>query len=425
LCDGAEEVASSRLVHLDNDLGICQLVCECLRRLSYIITLAIGNVEPLSGVWGDGNVISGNDRHLVVVEVNGPAVLGSTVDETESVLLASLNTPKSVLATRQIWESVVAVEHVVPGVVRTEVSNAVILRSSSENLSSIAEEVVNHDSTGINVVVCSSRAVNDHRTADTITKLAESVGVVPTGAVLAGLEAVGAGVARGDSTLSDTWNTVLIVGAVLDDTVPMNLGLSVRLESHEELSYRSSIVLHLVGDMDLDPVTPVALDGGTGHLAVDSQSKAVNTIVVEGGIGDDPIVSAGLARIRAGGVVVRVDVEATAPLRSVTGAVAAVVAQRRERLCDVGSWCARSRAAAVLTRAAAAWVVVFPASISWSSTGRCSINIGGPSPCVNLAVLANDVTARKAQVQAGGSRTVGTICTGTPAIARATAGVTA
>lgn len=65
--------------------------------------------------------------------------------------------------------------------------------------------------------------MDDHRTADTITKLGESVRVVPAGAVLAGLEPVGAGVARGKGTLSDTGNTVLVVGALLNDTVPMDL----------------------------------------------------------------------------------------------------------------------------------------------------------------------------------------------------------
>ena len=98
LSNSSEEVTRSLLVHLHND----------------IVSLTDTNVEPLSLVWGDGNVVSCNDGHLVAVKVNGEHVLRSRVDKTEEILLARLDLPESVLALAEIWEGVGTVEQVVP-----------------------------------------------------------------------------------------------------------------------------------------------------------------------------------------------------------------------------------------------------------------------------------------------------------------------
>jgi hypothetical protein len=98
LSDSTQEVTGSCLVHLHDD----------------IVSLTNSNVEPLSLVWLDGNIVGGDDSHLVVVEVNGPHVLGRRVDDAEEIFLAGLDLPESVLASAQIWEGVGTVEHVVP-----------------------------------------------------------------------------------------------------------------------------------------------------------------------------------------------------------------------------------------------------------------------------------------------------------------------
>ena len=92
------------------------------------------NVEPLCLIGDDGNVVNGNDSHLVVVEVNGPHVLRSRVDNAEEMLLARLDRPQSVLALAEIWEGIGTVEQVVPGGTGgTSVSNAGVLGCSGDS----------------------------------------------------------------------------------------------------------------------------------------------------------------------------------------------------------------------------------------------------------------------------------------------------
>ena len=74
-------------------------------------------------------------------------------------------------------------------------------------------QVVNHDSSHVDIVVGSGRAIDDDRASNTITVLSEVVRVVPRSTVLSSLELVRAGLTWGKSALSNTWNTVVGVGA--------------------------------------------------------------------------------------------------------------------------------------------------------------------------------------------------------------------
>jgi hypothetical protein len=246
---------------------------------------------------------------------------------------------------------------------RSEVSDASVGLSNSHWGGRGSEQVINHDGAGINIVVGSSRAVDDHGTSDTVTVLSEHVRVVPASSILAGLEGVGTSLTGSDSALSDTWNTVLIVGTLMDHTVPMD---------------GSSVVLHLVRDGDLDGITPIAFQKRTWNLPVDGKSKAWDTVVVLGRVCDDPVSRAGLASARAFLVVVGIDAILAAPLASVGSRVAASLGKRRERCSHVRGVGSRSWASSVdpaatagAGRACVARVVmaspVTPASIGWCS----------------------------------------------------------
>lgn len=71
------------------------------------------------------------------------------------------------------------------------------------------------------------------------------------------MEFVGAASAvSSDGTLGDARDTILVVSALLTDTVEMNGG---------------AVVLELVDEGDLDIVTPVGLDDRSWNLSVDGE----------------------------------------------------------------------------------------------------------------------------------------------------------
>ena len=316
------------------------------------------NVEPLSLIGDDGNVVDSNDSHLVVVEVNGEHVLSSRVDDAEEMLLAGLDGPQSVLALAEIWEGVGTIEQVIPRAGGTGVSNTGVLSCSGDSSGVGTEDIVDHDRTHVDIVVGSGRAVNDHGSTDTITKLGHDVRVVPASSVLVERERVDTGVTWSNGTFTDTWNTVLVVPAtLLVDTVPMDCG---------------GVVLHAVGNTDLESITPVALYQRTWYLAVDGKSHAVETVKVEGGVGDVPLVCAYLTSCWPGVIVVRVDAKAIAPLASITGIVARVLTKSREGLGDVAcagtpGWASAVGAGAV----AAATTPVTPSRVGRGSCRSC------------------------------------------------------
>ena len=201
--------------------------------------------------------------------------------------------------------------------------------------------------------------MNDHGSTDTVTKLGQDVRVIPASSVLVERERVDTSVTWSNGAFTDTWDTVLVVPAtLLVDTVPMD---------------RGSVVLHAVGDTDLESIAPVALYQRTWNLTVDGKSETVKTVKVEGGVGDVPLVCAHLASRWPGIVVVRVDAEAIAPLASITCIVAGVLTKSREGLGDVAcagtpGWASAVGAGAVATAAA---------PVTPSRVGRSSCRSGG------------------------------------------------
>ena len=104
----------------------------------------------------------------------------------------------------------------------------------------------------INVPVGRGGSPNDHGADNSVAVLVGIVAVVPGRAVLLDVEVVNLHAPWGDGTLGDTIGAVLIALAVLADAMPVD---------------GSSIVLHVIIDVDLDVVTPVDLERWSGELS--------------------------------------------------------------------------------------------------------------------------------------------------------------
>ena len=152
LSNGTQPVGGDGLVSLNDD----------------IVSLTTANVQPFGLIRGDGNEISSNDGHLVVIKVKGVHVLDGGVDEPESMLLAGLELPESVLASAGtvLRSNVVTVEKVVGGWGSTKVSNTISLLESGD-----AKCIMNHDCTHVQVIVRRCRTEDDDWATNTLTVL--------------------------------------------------------------------------------------------------------------------------------------------------------------------------------------------------------------------------------------------------------------
>lgn len=65
------------------------------------------------------------------------------------------------------------------------------------------------------------------------------------------------GLSWGNRALSNTWNTIVLVVEVLTDAMPVD---------------GSTIVGHLVGNMNNNIITPISKDRGTRNSAVESKN---------------------------------------------------------------------------------------------------------------------------------------------------------
>lgn len=107
LSDGTKEVVSTRLVGGDDD----------------VVPLANGDIEPVSGIWLDGDKVALDHFHFMTVEVDGKHILGGSVDQPESMPLARLEGPEGVEAVGVVRIGIVTVEKVVLRATRAIVGN--------------------------------------------------------------------------------------------------------------------------------------------------------------------------------------------------------------------------------------------------------------------------------------------------------------
>ena len=171
-------------------------------------------------------------------------------------------------------------------------------------------QISDHDASHIDIVIGAGRSLDDDGALNTVCVLGDEMAVIPRRTVRGGNPLVDAGVTWCKTTLGHTWNTVLIVGIELTDTVPMDGG---------------GIIGQGVVNSDLDGITPVANDGRAGNLAVHGKSGSWGSLKVPVDAGDGKVVLAHCASIGVGHVLIGVDVHSIAPLVSATWGVAAVV----------------------------------------------------------------------------------------------------
>jgi hypothetical protein len=122
--------------------------------------------------------------------------------------------------------------------------------------------------------------------------------VIPRGTVGRGLEFIDAGITWCETALGNTWNTILVVGIELADSVPVN---------------RGSIVIQGIVNGDPDGIAPVANNSGARDLTVDGKSRSLGSLEVPLNAGDCEVIFANSAGGRGGCVRVSVDVQSIAP----------------------------------------------------------------------------------------------------------------
>lgn len=89
-------------------------------------------------------------------------------------------------------------------------------------LGSNIEEIRNHNASGINIVVSASRPLDDDWALNTVRELSNEMAMIPRGTIGGSNPLVHTGVTWCKTALGDAWNTVLVVGADLTETMPMD-----------------------------------------------------------------------------------------------------------------------------------------------------------------------------------------------------------
>lgn len=124
---------------------------------------------------------------------------------------------------------------------------------------------------------------------------------------------IDARITRCKTALGNTWNTILVVGVELADTVPVNGG---------------RVVSHAVVDSDLDGIAPIANNSGSWDLTVNGKSRSRGSLEIPFDAGDGEVILADSAGVGVGRVLISVDVESVAPRTSATRLVAVVIGDR-------------------------------------------------------------------------------------------------
>ena len=173
------------------------------------------------------------------------------------------------------------------------------------------EPVRKHDGAEIDIPLASCRSVDDHGSRETVQVLTGVVTVPPGGSEEFSANAVGERGARSNRTLRDSGDTIVPRSSSLQETVPVD---------------GSSVILKLVVDCDLDPITPVGFNHRSWELVVDDKHGSLDTVGRHGGVGDCPVILtsnasvgdlAWFVRVGVAGAPVTPRVDAAARLRAI------------------------------------------------------------------------------------------------------------
>lgn len=154
-----------------SDLGAEPVVADCLVcRYDNLVALADGEEDPLSGNWFDGDEVTSNDCHIVVIERHTDVVVNGCVDQAEKVLLALRNGVFAV--TTSTFSGLGSTVHNdVVSWWRWRSSLEVGIGNGFHLERSLIVPIRDLKWTEIDIVVGGSRAVNDNGTSETIAVL--------------------------------------------------------------------------------------------------------------------------------------------------------------------------------------------------------------------------------------------------------------
>lgn len=246
-------------------------------RLGGVITALDNDLSALTNAKGDhvrlvrlnSDEVVGDDGHVVAIDGEEQDGLGAVVDQTEKVLLASLElegrktSVGSALPLGLVAGVVgLAVDEHVVGVRREDGTlPGCMVDLLEEVLVVVVEPVRKHDGADIDVPLVGRRTVDDDGTGQAVEVLRRVVSVPPGSSEELSADAVGEGFARSDRALADGGDTVVPGGSSLEETVPVDGG---------------TIILKTVVNGNLNVVTPVGFDERTGELVVHDQLEQVS-----------------------------------------------------------------------------------------------------------------------------------------------------
>lgn len=257
----AQPVVSSLSVGLDND----------------IITLAHANLDGIGGVGDESNKIVANNSEAVAVNGELEVSVGSGVDNSDAVLLASL---ENSLPLGSVTQAVgVSGGRAVEGVGAVDEAvlhsrRATVLDRVPQFESLRVAPVVEEHHAEILIVVSGGRTVQDQASESTLCVLQSEVTVVPGRAILGDGEVVGLGGTRGDGALSNTRHTIGVAAVELPQTMPVD---------------GSTVGHEVVGHVDLEVVTPVGLSRGTISYPDGRDVHVIYMLTVSSGPGTVPL----------------------------------------------------------------------------------------------------------------------------------------
>lgn len=246
-----QEVVTNFLIGLDNNL----------------IALSDVDGQDCGLIRLDRNKVSSNDSKLVSINVELVCGLDGTVEKLEQILLARNElSGNSVASAGDVT--------LCQGIDVHTIDQTAVHGTNTSDLSIVVHVVdrdvrpiVDDEVTSIHIEVSRFGTINVHGTEETFVCLKSQVTVVPGESVALSDPLVGHCLSGSQSALSNTNNTIHLVGVILSDAVPVN---------------GSSIASHGVCDMDDNLVTPACLEKRTRELSVDTESLTADTIGSDG-----------------------------------------------------------------------------------------------------------------------------------------------
>lgn len=258
--------------------------------------------HDLGGVGSHGDKIIGNHRQVVAVNGEALHTLGAGVDQAKSMRLARGELELGDASVGRAWSGVAGSNG---GAVEVHLTVDKVVVRSGRSFSARSKDLLHevevlgvvpvgqHHGTKIDVIVRVLGPVDDNGPKHAVRVLSRVVRVIPGSTVQLSLELISVALARGNGTLVDTGNTILPRRPSLQETVPVK---------RSALLGTSDVVVQ----SDLDGITPVGLDGGSGVSPIDEQCLLLIAIRGNSATADGEVICPDDTSVGRRGVGVRV-----------------------------------------------------------------------------------------------------------------------